>query len=43
MILAIPSSLGVALGIATTAAYGITAAAFSWLDRTSTRWLLAAA
>src|SRR5437899_11105587 len=43
MILAIPSPLGVALGIATAAAYGITAAASSWLSRSSTQWLLALA
>ena len=40
MILAIPSPLGVALGIATAAAYGITAAAASRLGRSSTQWLL---
>jgi len=43
MILAIPSPLGVALGIATAVAYGITAAASSWLSRTSTQWMLALA
>ena len=43
MILAIPSPLGVALGIATAAAYGITAAASSWLSRSSTQWMLALA
>jgi len=40
MILAIPSPLGVALGIATAAAYGFTAAASSWLSRSSTQSLL---
>jgi ABC-type uncharacterized transport system permease subunit len=40
MILAIPSPLGVALGIATAAAYGATAAASSWLGRPSTQWTL---
>ncbi|MBT2302646.1 MULTISPECIES: inner membrane protein YpjD [Variovorax] len=40
MILAIPSPLGVALGIATAAAYGTTAAASSWLGRPSMQWLL---
>jgi ABC-type uncharacterized transport system permease subunit len=40
MILAIPSPLGVALGIATAAAYGATAAAASWLGRSSTKWML---
>ncbi|MBB3177107.1 inner membrane protein YpjD [Variovorax sp. Sphag1AA] len=43
MILAIPSPLGVALGIATAVAYGITAAASSWLSRASTQWMLALA
>jgi ABC-type uncharacterized transport system permease subunit len=43
MILAIPSPLGVALGIATAAAYGVTAAASSWLSRSSTQWMLALA
>ena len=37
MILAIPSPLGVALGIATAAAYGVTAAAASRLSRSSTQ------
>lgn len=40
MILAIPSPLGVALGIATAAAYAATAAAASWLGRPSTQWML---
>ena len=40
MILASPSPLGVALGIATAAAYGITAAAASRLSRSATQWLL---
>ena len=43
MILAIPSPLGVALGIATAAAYGVTAVAASWLSRSSTQLLLALA
>ncbi|MBO9516319.1 MAG: cytochrome c biogenesis protein CcsA [Variovorax sp.] len=43
MILAIPSPLGVALGIATAVAYGVAAAASSWLGRASTQWTLAAA
>lgn len=43
MILAIPSPLGVALGIATAAAYGVTAAAASRLSRSSTQGLLALA
>ena len=40
MILASPSPLGVALGIATAAAYGITAAAASRLDRKAAQLLL---
>ncbi|MFC5609475.1 cytochrome C assembly family protein [Variovorax soli] len=40
MILASPSPLGVALGIATAAAYGITAATASRLTRSATQWLL---
>lgn len=40
MILASPSPLGVALGIATAAAYGISAAAASRLNRSATQWLL---
>jgi len=40
MILASPSPLGVALGIATAAAYGITAATASRLNRSATQWLL---
>ncbi|WP_077001162.1 inner membrane protein YpjD [Variovorax sp. KK3] len=40
MILAIPSPLGVALGIAAAAAYGATAAASSWLGRPATQWML---
>jgi len=40
MILASPSPLGVALGIATAAAYGITAATAPRLSRSATRWLL---
>jgi ABC-type uncharacterized transport system permease subunit len=43
MILAIPSPLGVALGIAAAAAYGIAAAASSWIGRPSTQRLLALA
>jgi ABC-type uncharacterized transport system permease subunit len=43
MILAIPSPLGVALGIATAAAYGIAAAAFHRLGRSAAQWLLATA
>ncbi len=43
MILAIPSPLGVALGIATAAAYGIAAAAAYRLSRSATQWLLALA
>jgi ABC-type uncharacterized transport system permease subunit len=43
MILAIPSPLGVALGIATAAAYGITAAASSRLSRSFTQSFLALA
>ncbi|MEJ7687486.1 MAG: cytochrome c biogenesis protein CcsA [Variovorax sp.] len=40
MILAIPSPLGVALGIATAVAYGTAAAAASWLGRQPTQWTL---
>ncbi|RZL94323.1 MAG: cytochrome C assembly protein [Variovorax sp.] len=40
MILAIPSPPGVALGIATAAAYGIAAAATPRMSRESTRWML---
>ncbi|HEY2256246.1 MAG TPA: cytochrome c biogenesis protein CcsA [Variovorax sp.] len=40
MILAIPSPLGVALGIATAAAYGVAAAVSSRLGRSATQWLL---
>jgi len=40
MILASPSPLGVALGIATAVAYGITAAAAARLNRSATQWLL---
>jgi ABC-type uncharacterized transport system permease subunit len=43
MILAIPSPLDVALGIAAAVAYGITAATSSRLGRTATQWMLAAA
>jgi len=43
MILAIPSPLGVALGIATAAAYGIAAAASSRFGRSATQSLLALA
>lgn len=43
MILAIPSPLGVALGVATAAAYGIAAAAFNRLGRPVTLGLLALA
>jgi ABC-type uncharacterized transport system permease subunit len=43
MILAIPSPLGVALGIAAAVAYGITALLSSRLSRTATQWMLAAA
>ncbi|BEP57502.1 cytochrome c biogenesis protein CcsA [Variovorax sp. V118] len=40
MILAIPSPLGVALGIATAAAYGFAAAAGARLSRQTTQWAL---
>ncbi|SFM15991.1 inner membrane protein YpjD [Variovorax sp. OV329] len=40
MILASPSPLGVALGIATAAAYGLTAVTASRLNRSATQWLL---
>jgi ABC-type uncharacterized transport system permease subunit len=40
MILASPSPLGVALGIATAAAYGIAGAAATRLNRSATQWLL---
>lgn len=40
MILASPSPLGVALGIATAVAYGLTAATASRLNRSATQWLL---
>jgi ABC-type uncharacterized transport system permease subunit len=40
MILAIPSPLGVALGIATAAAYGFAAAAGAGLSRQATQWAL---
>ncbi|MEO5738566.1 MAG: cytochrome c biogenesis protein CcsA [Variovorax sp.] len=40
MILASPSPLGVALGIATAAAYGVTAVAAPRLGRSVTQWLL---
>jgi ABC-type uncharacterized transport system permease subunit len=43
MILAIPSPLAVALGIAAAVAYGVTAATSARLGRTATRWMLTAA